>query len=253
MKRNIPLILAGIALGALLAMPVLNMWRGKGKHLTRVTVIGDANLKAQPDTAVLVLSVVTQSPQALAAQQENARKSEAVISAVKQSAGAEPEVKTSDYSLQPQRSYRDNRMPSIIGYEARNTVTIKTSDLKNTGAVIDAASRAGANSVESINFILRDDNPARGDTLAEATRQAMVKAEGIAKALGGRVVRVVEEIEGGAAARSSYGDYAGSANMNSNMMRADYAVKPAYTTPLEAGSLNVTSQVQVVVEIEVKP
>jgi uncharacterized protein YggE len=36
------------------------------------------------------------------------------------------------------------------------------SDLKNVGAVIDAASRAGANSIDGISFVLRQTNPARG-------------------------------------------------------------------------------------------
>ena len=60
-------------------------------------VTGESDSKASPDTAVVVLSVVTQSARALEAQQQNARKSEAVIQAVKQTAGANPEVKTSDY------------------------------------------------------------------------------------------------------------------------------------------------------------
>ena len=45
---------------------------------TKVTVAGEAISRVEPDTAVVSLSVVTQSPQALTAQQENARKSEAV-------------------------------------------------------------------------------------------------------------------------------------------------------------------------------
>src|SRR5918912_1648212 len=77
----------------------------KEKRLSRVLVTGEADQHAQPDTAVLVLSVVTENPKALDAQQQNARKSEAVIAAVKATAGANPEIRTSDYSLQPQKNY----------------------------------------------------------------------------------------------------------------------------------------------------
>ena len=97
---------------------------------TRVTVTGEANLKAQPDAAVIVLSVVTENPQALNVQQENARKSDAVIRAVQDAAGTNAEIKTSDYSLQPQYDYRYNKLPKIIGYDARNSVSITMSDLK---------------------------------------------------------------------------------------------------------------------------
>lgn len=91
----------------------------ESNHTTKVTVAGEANLRAQPDAAVIVLSVVTQNPQALNAQQENARKSDVVIHAVQDSAGTNAEIKTSDYSLQPQYDYRYNKLPKIIGYDAR--------------------------------------------------------------------------------------------------------------------------------------
>lgn len=215
---------------------------------TRVTVAGEANLKAQPDAAVIVLSVVTQNQQALNAQQENARKSDAVIRAVKDAAGANPEIKTSDYSLQPQYDYRYNKLPKIIGYDARNTVSVTMSDLNGVGKVIDAASRAGANSVESVSFILRENSPARGQTLADATRQAMSKAESIAQAMGGRVLRVVEEQEGGLPNRPGEPNDFAKYKPNAAMLNMD--ARQSIATPLEPGSLNVRSQVQLVVEIE---
>lgn len=225
----------------------------KPPAFSRAVVMGESNIRAQPDTAVIILSVVTQSGQAVNAQQENARKSEAVKRAMQTSAGANPEIKTSDYSLEPQRSYRENKLPTIIGYEARNTVTVTMSDLDKVGGAIDAASQAGANSVENISFILRENNPARGQTLADATRQAMSKAQSMAQALNGRIVRVVEMQEGGTTDSPL--------TTTTSTVSLDYAdaragamsrAKRSYSTPVEAGSLNVKSQVQLVVEIEAK-
>ncbi|HBB96337.1 MAG TPA: hypothetical protein DC054_13200 [Blastocatellia bacterium] len=122
----------------------------KSSRTTKVTVAGEATSRVEPDTAVLTVSVVTQNAQALNAQQENARKSEAVTAAVKTTAGSSVEIKTSDYTLQPQYDYRDNRLPKIVGYNARNSVIVTMTDLKNVGAVIDAASNAGANSIDGI-------------------------------------------------------------------------------------------------------
>jgi uncharacterized protein YggE len=223
---------------------------------TRVMVTGESDLKEPPDTAVIVLSVVTQNKAALQAQQQNAQKSNAVMQAVKESAGANPEVETSGYSLQPQRDWYGS-VPRIVGYEARNSVTVRTGTLDNVGAVIDAATQAGANSVESVNFILRESSPARGRTLAEATRQAMAKAQSMAEALGGRVVRVVEEQEGGFVNRPTTASeleerMAAYANTNmGNLM--DAASKQSPRTPVEAGPLNVRSHVQLVVEIDAQP
>ena len=212
----------------------------KSNRITKVTVAGEATTRVEPDTAVVSLSVITQSSQAVTAQQENARKSEAVASAVKAIAGSTAEIKTSDYTLQPQYDPRDNSLPKIIGYDARNSVIVTMSDLKNVGAVIDAASRAGANSIDGISFVLRQTSPARGQALADATQQAMNKARSIADALGGRVLRVVEENE---------------SSTVSEPLGRDYDSKTGYTkdkarTPITGGQLSIHSNVQVIIEVE---
>ena len=213
----------------------------KSNRTTKVTVAGEALIRVEPDSAVLVLSVVTQNPQAITAQQENARKSDAVANAVKTTAGPDVEIKTSDYTLQPQYDYRDNRLPKIVGYDARNSVIVTMSDLKNVGAVIDAASRAGANSIDSVSFVLRQTSPARGQSLADATQQAMNKARSIAQALGGHVSRVVEENEGSTVSGEPQVMY-------DKPARLSYS--PAKPTPISAGQLSIRSNVQLIVEIE---
>jgi uncharacterized protein YggE len=206
-------------------------------------------MKAEPDAAVVVLSVITQGQQALSAQQENARKSGAVIQALKAAAGSDPEIKTSDYSLQPQYDYRSNKLPKIIGYEARNSVMVTMGDLSNVGAAIDAASQAGANSVSGVSFILRDNSPVRGQALAEASRQALKKAQSIAQAMGGQVVRVVEEQEAGAARAPI--DELREANADFTDVRGGLAADRA--TPVRSAPLQVNSRVQLVVEIQARP
>ncbi len=239
-----------LAIGLILLIILAGACSSKSARLTRVTVAGETSMKAQPDAAVVVLSVITQSRQALNAQQDNARKSDAVVQALKASAGADPEVKTADYSLQPQYDYRYNKLPKIIGYEARNSVMLTMGDLTKVGAVIDAASRAGANSVESVSFILRDNSPARGQALAEATRQALNKAESIAKALGGRVARIVEAQESGTT-NKAFPDNSVNRNIATDSLMLE--ARKSRPTPIQSAPLNVRSEVQLAVEIESKP
>ena len=222
---------------ACLSLALATACAKKPNRTTKVTVAGEAMTKVEPDAAVLVVSVVTQNSQAIVAQQENARKSEAMANAIKAMAGANAEIKTSDYTLQPQYDYRDNQLPKIIGYDARNSVIVTMSDLKSVGAVIDAASRAGANGIDNVSFILRQTSPARGQALADATQQAMNKAQSIAQALGGRVARVVEETETSTVAGSQIQE-----NMSYDAKRGE--------TPITAGHLNIRSNVQLIVEIE---
>lgn len=239
LPSSMPLIITGILL-----LLVAGCSK-KTSRTTKVTVAGEAVTRIEPDTAVLSLSVVTQSPQAVTAQQENARKSDAVANAVKAIAGANAEIKTSDYKLQPQYDPRDSRLPKIIGYDARNSVIVTLSDLKGVGAVIDAASKAGANSIDGISFVLKQTSPARGQALADATQQAMNKARSIAQALGGRVLRVVEENESAAVAGDSRAmDY------DLNSAESFGTDKRRMPTPIIAGQLNIRANVQLIVEIE---
>jgi uncharacterized protein YggE len=208
--------------------------------LTKVSVTGDSIVQAQPDTAILTVSVVTQGRNALEAQQENANRSDAVVRALKSAAGAGAEIKTSGYSLQPIRVYKEGQPPAITGYEARNSVTAVMGDLTRVGAVIDATAQAGANDMTGISFTLRKDRPARDQALAEATREALGKAQVIATALGGRVVRIVEvQEEGVQPPRPIYAD---------QFQMKTMASAP---TPVEVGTLDITSRVQLVAEIEV--
>ncbi|MFN2480223.1 MAG: SIMPL domain-containing protein, partial [Pyrinomonadaceae bacterium] len=214
----------------------------KTSGVARVVVSGDSIVRSRPDTALITVAVVTQGQTALAAQQENARKSEAVVRAVKAAAGAGAEVETSGYSLQPQYTYRQNEQPLIQGYQARNGVNVTMSDLTKVGAVIDAATSAGANNVDNLSFTLRHDKPARDQALAEATRAALAKAQVIAQALGGRVTRILEVQEATDQPRPiPMYEAKGTAG---RMMATD-----AQQTPVEIGTLDIRSQVQLVAEI----
>src|SRR5215216_3850453 len=207
--------------------------RDDNRRVTRVMVSGDSIVQAQPDTAILTVSVVTQNWSAISAQQENAAKTDAVVRALKAAAGTGAEVKTSGYSLQPQRVYKEGQPPTITGYEARNSVTVTMSDLNKIGSVIDAAAQAGSNDIAGIAFTLRQDRQARDQALSEATREAMNKARVIATALGGRVVRVIEVQEEGLQ-RPPVPIY----QTEALMAKRDVA------TPIEIGSLEMTSRVQ---------
>ncbi len=242
MMRSSTKIFIALTLMALFTLPAFasetsNQTQSRG--LTKVMVTGDSIVQATPDTAILTVSVVNQGRRAIDAQQENATKSEAMVRALKAAAGAGAEVKTSGYTLQPIRVYKENQPPTITGYEARNSVTVTLADLTKVGAVIDATTLAGANDVAGISFTLRQDRPARDQALAEATKEAMGKAQVIATALGGRVVRIVEVQEEGVIPPRPMYDTVQTMNM----------MKQA-STPIEVGTLDITSRVQLVAEIE---
>src|SRR6266542_1715087 len=128
------------------------------------------------------------------------------------------------------------------GYEARNSVTVTMSDLTKVGTVIDASAQAGSNDVPGISSTLRKDRPARDQALAEATREAISKAQVIATALGGRVVRIGEVQEEGIARPIPMFQVSG------QLMKTDSA-----PTPIEIGTLAITSRIQLIAEVDAGP
>ena len=211
------------------------------RRVSRILVVGDSIVQAQPDTAIVTISVVTQGRRAIDAQQENATKTDAVVRALKAAAGAGAEVKTSGYSLQPMRVYKEGQPPVITGYEARNSVTVTLNELNKLGSVIDASAQAGSNDISGIAFTLRQDRQAKDRALSEATQEAISKARVIAQALGGRVVRVVEVQEEGFQQRPPQ-PYL---EMSVSQMKRDQMA-----TPIEIGSLDISSRVQLIAEVE---
>lgn len=241
--------IVGLAAFLILLAAALYIYRPHQDRFTRITVTGDSQAKISPDTAVITFSVVTQGKQAVDAQQQNASKSDAVKQAVEAiTADAKTEIKTSDYNLSPEQDYYSGKMPKILGYEVKNTVTVSIDKLDRVGAIIDAATAAGANSVEGIQFIIGEASPAQGEALTLATKQAMAKAESVARALNGKIVRVVQTIEGGVPPQMIDASYTGNSNAAANSM---LDMKPAIRTPVQAGALVIRSQVILIVEVSI--
>jgi len=164
-------------------------------------VSGSGQARVAPDEAHVRLGVVAQAPTARAVQDQVSRTANAVLDAVRKVGIAAEEIQTSGLSLSPLysqiRQGNDNQPPRITGYQANNTITVRISDLAKVGPVIDAGLGAGANTLDGVDFGLRNDEAARAQALADAARTARAKAETLAKALGVRLGEIIEVAEGG--------------------------------------------------------
>ena len=161
-----------------------------------VRVHGEATVSAIPDRAQMDIGVVTQAPNSQAATDQNAKKSNAVIEALRAVVPA-ANIKTVNFSVNPNYQYpKDGGPPTILGYTVNNTVRLEIDDLSLIRKVIDAATMAGASNVNRLNFLLRDEGRARAEALAKAAMQAQAGAQALAAALKlklGRVLRLEEE------------------------------------------------------------
>jgi uncharacterized protein YggE len=204
-----------------------------------IRVTGDAKVTARPDRVQIDIGVTTRAAQSQEAASQNARQVDAVLAAVRKATPAAV-LKTISYSLNPTYQYHSNgEEPTITGYSAVNVVQVTLDDLAKIGAVIDSATLAGANHVQGIQFTLRDQDAVRAEALRQAATRARAEADMLAAALGLKVVRVlsVEENSPRVVPVRAY-------------MGAPRAVMSTATaTPVEAGTLDVTADVMLTVEV----
>lgn len=203
-----------------------------------IRVTGEAVRSIEPDQAELDVGVITQAQSASSAAEINAGKVDAVLSALRELLGPEAKLETVRYMVQPNYDRpRGGGAPSITSYTASNVVRATALPMDQAGALIDAATKAGANKVERLVFTVKDSETERLFALADAARQARRKAGAIAEALGLQVgtISMVEE-----GASSDVVPYA-----VRSMVQAEQAV----ATPIEAGSIEVRASVTLRVRV----
>lgn len=139
---------------------------------------------AAPDRATVSAGVVQQGKTAREAMMGNATLMTSAFDELEAAGIPKKNVTTSQISLQPQYDYRDRNKPTIKGYEARNTVTVKSDDIEQVGPMLDALVRAGVNNINQVRFSIKDPKNAMDKAREDAIREAKEKAEGMADAAG---------------------------------------------------------------------
>jgi uncharacterized protein YggE len=204
-----------------------------------IEVDGSGEARTSPDTADLDLAIDTQAKTAEEAASRNAALAAKVIDALKAKLGDKGKITTGGYALNPEYDQRPTQKPSIIGYNAQNTVTVNTGALDLIGALIDSAIAAGANRVNSLSFSVKDDTKPRSEAITIATRDAHAQASALASALGVKLGKVV---------KATTVSEVRPIPMQRGGMAMAMSAKVA--TPVEPGEVTVPATVSLTFEIE---
>ena len=165
--------------------------------MSSIRVTGDAVVTAKPDRALIDVGVLTQEKQSQNAAAQNARQLDAIMVALHKLLGADADIKTINYALNPDYQYRPlGGKSSVSSYTALNVVRVTVDDLDKVGPVIDAATQAGANHVESVRYTVRDQQVLRSQAVREAALKARANADALASALNLKITRIVSVEEG---------------------------------------------------------
>ena len=161
----------------------------------QVSATGKTNMA--PDMATVSAGVVTQGKTAREAMFGNATKMTRVFEELEAAQIERKYITTSQLSLQPKYNYQNRQSPKIDGYEARNTVSAKTYDLENVGAMLDALVKAGVNNINSVQFSIKDPKAAKDKAREDAIREARAKAQAMADAAGVKLGKLMSLSESG--------------------------------------------------------
>ena len=214
-------------------------------HPHILSVSGEGEVRAVPDQAQLSAGVVTQGKTAAEALAANSTAMNSVFAALKKRGVPEKSITTSNFSINPQYPpYRqdapqENRT-RIIGYEVSNQVTVVLDDVSKVGATLDALVASGANQAGGVSFTIRDPKPLMRDAREDAVKDALAKAQTLAKAAGVTLGPIISISEGGGYQPMPV--FAGKA------MRMDAVAAPP--PPVAPGEQSLTVNVSITWEIQ---
>lgn len=161
-----------------------------------ITVTGVGHVDSVPDEAEFSLGITTKARTAREALAANSDRMRRLIAALKTAGVAERDIKTQDVSIGP--NYDGDTEPN--GYSASNTVSVRIRELDRAGAVLAAASQAGANNVYGPSLTRANREALEAEALERAVENARKRAETLAGAAHvrlGRVTAIVEAVDRG--------------------------------------------------------
>jgi uncharacterized protein len=198
MKR---IVSGAVALGMMGAAPAAGqdvaLALAPGETLLKVEAEGEA--LSRPDMMEIEAAVVTTGSNARDALRANSALAERLIEAVRAAGVEARDVRTSDLSVRPRvKGGEDDdeaARPRILGYLARNSLSVRLRDLARTPEILEALLEAGANEVDGPTFRLADPKSALEAARRDAIAKARAEAETYSDALGMRIARVLNVSE----------------------------------------------------------
>lgn len=206
-----------------------------------ISVDGTSTLKIAPDKATVNVRIETTAKDAKDASAQNAVIMNRIQNSLMALSITKDKMKTTNYSLSPNYDYNDGRN-KLTGYTVSNEILVIVDDINKVGNVIDTSINAGANSIGSVEFGLKDSDGYKEKALREAVLDARRKADTIAAALGKTIVNVQSV--------SANNSYVEARSYNNAMYTALKAADSAgASSPIQAGDISVKANVNIVFEM----
>lgn len=176
-------ILAGV-MGVLLLLALPTVARAQEIDYTNtVTVAAGGKVELEADIATVAFGVRAAHVEAATATRKVAEKTQSVVDALGRAGVTDEELTVGGVRL----NRKTDRKGNFLRYVASVSVRVKTERLGAIGAIIDAAVSAGATSIRSLEYDVKDRSAGVQQALREAMAFARAKAEALAEVEGREV------------------------------------------------------------------
>lgn len=171
-----------------------------------VSVSGEGEVFAVPDTAEFTFSIVEEGATAGAVQEAATAKANEVINALKEQGVEEKDIKTVAYELHPKYEWVQERCVAGYGcpgkqvqkgFTLTQSVLVKARDLNKAGDLLGLVTEKNVTDVSGLTFTIDDEDALRAEARKAAIDDAKEKAEKLAADLGVSLVRIVSFNENG--------------------------------------------------------
>ncbi len=206
-----------------------------------LTISGAGQVSLKPDIAYVYVGVHTEMPSAAEAVAENNTKTQSLIEALKAAGVNAEDIQTTNFSIWQNTQYSPDGKPGGTNYAVDNTVYLTVRNLSQLGDLLDAAVKAGANNINSIQFDVADKTQALSQARTEAVKTAKTQAEELAASAGVKLGEI-QSIQ--------YFDAAPSPVFQGKGMGGGGAVSADVAVPISPGQMQITVTVTLAYEIK---
>lgn len=170
-----------------------------------ITLRISESLRRPPDQATLTVSTQSKAPTASAALAANKVKTEKLVAAIRAAGIGAKDIQTEGVNISP--DYRYDRVNGsseqrLVGYNASNSVRIKTRQIDALTSLLDALTAAGADQLYGPQFGIYDPAPLRAQARRLAMQRGLAEASEYARIAGFSSVRLLS-VEEGLSSRST--------------------------------------------------
>lgn len=151
----------------------------------QLSVTGTGTVSMVPDIAYINIGVHTEKPAAADAVGENTTQTQQVVDALKAAGVEVKDIQTTNFSIYPNTIF-DPQTNQKVGttYVVDNTVNVTVRALDKLGNLLDTTVKAGANSVNSIQFDVADKTKALKQARDLAVKDALTQAQELSATAG---------------------------------------------------------------------